>query len=48
MNKIKLKNTAILQPNFVDFIYNELALDRPTANHPDMQQRLRLIFLGEQ
>lgn len=36
----KLKNTAILQPNFVDFIYNELALDRPTANHPDMQQRL--------
>lgn len=44
----KLKNTAILQPNFVDFIYNELALDRPTANHPDMQQRLRLIFLGEQ
>lgn len=32
----------------VDFIYNELALDRSSANHPDMQQRLRLIFLGEQ
>lgn len=45
---MKLKNIAKIQPNIVDFIYNELALDRSSANHPDMQQRLRLIFLGEQ
>lgn len=46
--KMKLKNIAKIQPNIVDFIYNELALDQSSANHPDMQQRLRLIFLGEQ
>lgn len=46
--KMKLKNIAKIQPNIVDFIYNELTLDRSSANHPDMQQRLRLIFLGEQ
>lgn len=46
--KMKLKNIAKIQPTIVDFIYNELALDRSSANHPDMQQRLRLIFLREQ
>lgn len=45
--KQKLNNIASIQPAVVDFIYTELALDASQSTHPEMQQRLRLIFMGE-
>ena len=41
------KKIAKVQPSLFDFIYSELALDASAMNHPDMQQRLRMISLGE-
>ena len=45
--KEKLKNVAAVSPSVVNLLFSELTLDASTASHPDMQQRLRLIFLGE-
>lgn len=47
MFKEKLKNLANIQPAVADLIYKELALDATVVSHPETQQRLRLIFLGE-
>ncbi|XP_070559193.1 uncharacterized protein [Ptychodera flava] len=43
----RLNNITGVLPSVADFIYKELALDASTASHPETQQRLRLIFLGE-
>lgn len=45
--KAKLENIVKISPMVVNFIYKELSLDATKANHPDTQERLRLIFLGE-
>ncbi|WAQ96968.1 hypothetical protein MAR_029658 [Mya arenaria] len=45
--KQKLSNIATLKPSVVDFIYKELALDASQVSNPEMEQRLRLIALGE-
>ena len=45
--KCKVQNVTTLSPSIVDLIYKELALDSSAAFHPDTQQRLKLIFLGE-
>lgn len=45
--KAKLSRVAHLSPNVVDLIYKELTLDATTDSHPETQQRLRLISLGE-
>ena len=45
--KEKLKNGATVSPSVVNLLFYELTLDASTASHPDMQQRLHLIFLGE-
>jgi hypothetical protein len=34
-------------PSVAELIYKELALDASTSSHPDTQERLRLIFLGD-
>lgn len=45
--KAKLNNVAKILPSVADLIYKELTLDASAAAHPDTQERLRLIFLGE-
>ena len=45
--KQKLRNVTHVLPSVADMIYKELTLDASTANHPETQERLRLIFLGE-
>ena len=45
--KEKLNNVVRVSQSTADFIYKELTLDASVANHPDTQERLRLIFLGE-
>lgn len=45
--KRKVENLAKIQPSVVDFLYKELAIDASVASHPDMQQRLHRIYLGE-
>ena len=45
--KAKLSNVAHISPNVIDLIYKELSMDSATAEHPETQKRLQLIFLGE-
>ncbi|XP_060561163.1 uncharacterized protein LOC132720934 [Ruditapes philippinarum] len=45
--KRRLGNVVSIQPGVVDMIYKELALDASATSHPDFQQRLRLIYMGE-
>lgn len=45
--KEKLKNVASVLPSVANLIYQELALDFSAAEHPVTQERLRLIFLGQ-
>ncbi|KAI8503983.1 hypothetical protein Bbelb_180510 [Branchiostoma belcheri] len=45
--KQQLSNIAHVAPSVADLIYKELAMDESTATHPETQQRLKLIFLGE-
>lgn len=45
--KQQLANIASISPSAAEFIYQSLAIDSSVASHPDTQQRLRLIFLGE-
>ncbi|XP_052798704.1 uncharacterized protein LOC128230468 isoform X1 [Mya arenaria] len=45
--KQKLQNIANIKPGVVDFIYKELAMDASQVSHPETQERLRLISLGE-
>ena len=45
--KRRVANVASVKPSLLDLIYKELTLDSSSASHPDMQQRLRLIFQGE-
>ena len=45
--KEKLSNISKVVPAVADLIYKELSLDAAAAAHPDTQERLRLIFLGE-
>lgn len=45
--KQKLSNIATIKPSLVDFIYKELALNASQVSNPEMQQRLRMISLGE-
>lgn len=47
MFKDKLTNVANILPSVAELIYTELCIDGAAANHPEMQQRLRLIFLGD-
>lgn len=42
--KNSLNNVAGVLPSVSEFIYKELALDASKCTHPDMQERLRLIF----
>lgn len=44
--KESLNNIVRVLPSVIEFIYKELALDASKAAHPDMQERLRLTFLG--
>ena len=46
MFKQSLSNLATVQPSVADLIYKELALDASAAEHPETQERLRLIYLG--
>ena len=43
----KILNITNMKPGIIDYIYKELALDASVANNPEMQQRLRMISLGE-
>ena len=45
--KEKINNISKISPSVLDLIYKELTLDAATAAHPDIQERLRLISLGE-
>ncbi|MES9904556.1 MAG: hypothetical protein ABW168_18000, partial [Sedimenticola sp.] len=45
--KQRLENVASIQPALLDMIYKDLTLDATTVSHPDTQQRLRMIFMGE-
>ena len=45
--KNKLNNVASVLPSVAELIYKELCLDRARASHPDTQEKLRLMFLGE-
>lgn len=45
--KEKVNNFTRISPAVLDMIYKELTLDAATSAHPDTQERLRLIFLGE-
>ena len=47
MFREKLKNVASVLPSVANLIYQELALDSSAAEHPVTQERLRLIFLGQ-
>lgn len=47
MFKERLQHVAKVLPSVADLIYKELSLDASAALHPDTQERLRLIFLGE-
>ena len=46
--KDRLSNVASVLPSVADLIYKELSLDASAAAHPDTQERLRLVFLGEE
>ena len=46
--KDRLSNIASVLPSVADLIYKELCLDSSAAAHPDTQERLRLVFLGEE
>ncbi|XP_053389760.1 uncharacterized protein LOC128552729 [Mercenaria mercenaria] len=43
----KMNLIAKIQPGVLDFVYKELALDASVATNPEMQQRIKLISLGE-
>ena len=45
--KEKINNISKISPSVLDLIYKELTLDAATAAHPDIQERLCLISLGE-
>ena len=45
--KRRIQNVASIQPNVIDFLYTQLAMDRSAANHPVTQQRLQMMFHGE-
>lgn len=45
--KEKVNNFTRISPAVLDMIYKELTLDAATSAHPDTQERLRLISLGE-
>ena len=47
MFRENLKNFASVLPSVANLIYQELALDSSAAEHPVTQERLRLIFLGQ-
>lgn len=47
MFKERLYNVAHVLPSVADLIYAELCVDGASSSHPETQQRLRLIFLGE-
>lgn len=46
--KERLKNVTKISPSTADFIYKELALDSSAADNTVTQERIRMIFLGEQ
>lgn len=45
--KLQFSHLAKLSPSIFEFMYKELTLDASAASNPVLQQRLRLIFLGE-
>lgn len=45
--KSQLSNVSHVLPSVAELIYKELALDASVSSHPDTQERIRLIFLGE-
>ena len=45
--KAKCSNLAQIQLAVLDLIYKELTMDSTTAQHPETQKRLHLIFLGD-
>ena len=45
--KRKISNIAKIKPAIIDYMYSELALDAAAMSHPDTQQRLHLMSLGE-
>lgn len=44
--KRKIQNIANIQPSVLEFIYAELAMDASAASNPEMNQRIRLMFMG--
>jgi hypothetical protein len=45
--KARCARLAKVTPAFLDCIYRELTMDASAANRPDVQERIRLILLGE-
>jgi len=45
--KRKISNIEKIKPAIIDYMYSELALDAAAMSHPDTQQRLHLMSLGE-
>ncbi|WAQ93813.1 LOW QUALITY PROTEIN: hypothetical protein MAR_006284 [Mya arenaria] len=43
----KISLIAKIQPGILDFVYKELALAASVSSNPEMQQRIKLISLGE-
>ena len=44
----KLSNVTKIVPSVAELIYKEPTLDASASNHPATQERLRLIFLGQE
>jgi hypothetical protein len=45
--KQKCEGLAKITPSFLEGIYHELAMHASTAGRPEVQERIRLILLGE-
>ena len=45
--KRSIQNIASIQPAVLDFVYSELSLDRSAFDHPEMQQRIKMMIQGE-
>lgn len=46
MFKRSLSNLATVKPSVAELIYKGLTLDASVAEHPETEERLRLIYLG--
>jgi len=46
--KERLRNVASVLSSVAELIYKKLSMDQATLSHPDTQERLGLVFPGEE